>query len=455
MAGIVYPREPQEVPTIETAHRRIATPIPHPDSIPLFRQLETSEARSMQGQPPIVWRRAERFTVEDPYGNRWIDLSSGVLVANAGHGRAEIAKAMEDEIGRGLHHCYCFPHQARADLAKKLLEVTPDYLDKVFLLTTGSEATECAIKLARTHGVANGGDAKKRIVTFNNAFHGRTLGAQLAGGIPSLKEWIHQEDPTFVQAPFPDGYANTRVEFEDFLDSLRERSIAPSQVAGVMLETYQGATGSFAPVPFMENLRSWCDEHRVVLILDEVQAGFGRCGKWFGFLHYGIEPDIICCGKGVSSGMPLSAVIGRQRLMDQFGPGEMTSTHSGNPVCCRAALASIQLIESEGLVGNSECLGEVLHSRLNELQRENPLIGCSHGKGLIAGVRIVKPGTKEPDGVVAHAITQSMYERGVLTFSPVGPGGGTIKLNPPLCVTREALEEALDVFADIVRGHGS
>ncbi|MCA9410902.1 MAG: aspartate aminotransferase family protein [Candidatus Omnitrophica bacterium] len=451
MASLPYPKEPRELPKIETAHRRIQSPIPHPDSLSLLKDLEHFEARSMQGQPPIIWHKAERFNVEDPYGNRWIDLSSGVLVANAGHGREEVRAAMEEELAQGLHHCYCFPHQARADLARKLIEITPDYLDKVFLLTTGSEATECAIKLARTHGVSKGGDKKKRIVTFNNAFHGRTLGAQLAGGIPSLKEWIHQPDPTFVQVPFPDGYANTQVAFEDFLGSLEGRDITADDVAGVMLETYQGATGSFAPVPFMEALRAWCDENEIVLILDEVQAGFGRCGKWFGFMHYGIEPDIICCGKGISSGMPLSAVIGRQSLMDQFGPGEMTSTHSGNPVCCRAALASVRLIESEGLVGNSECLGELLHGKLAELQQECSILGCTHGKGLIAGVRFVRPGTKEPNGEVAHAITQTMYERGVLTFSPVGPGGGTIKLNPPLCITQEALEEALGVFSEIVR----
>ena len=451
MAGLLYPKEPLEIPSVETAHRKITTSLPHPNSLGLFQELDRCEARSMQGQPPIVWHRAERFTVEDPYGNRWIDVSSGVLVANAGHGRNEVRKAMEAELEQGLHHSYCFPHQARADLASKLIEVTPDYLDKVFLLTTGSEATECAIKLARTHGVEKGGDNKKRIVTFNNAFHGRTLGAQLAGGIPSLKTWIHQDDPSFVQVPFPDGYTNTEVGFEAFIESLKEDSVSPSEVAGVMLETYQGATGSFAPVPFMESLRRWCDDNDIVLILDEVQAGFGRTGQWFCFMHYGIEPDIICCGKGISSGMPLSAVIGRQSLMDQFGPGEMTSTHSGNPVCCRAALASIKLIDSEGLVGNSECLGEILHARLASLQEECPILGCSQGKGLIAGVRFVKPGTKEPDGAIAHAITQSMYERGVLTFSPVGPGGGTIKINPPLCITREALEEALDVFAEIVR----
>lgn len=451
MAALSYPNEPQPVPPVETEWRTIRTTLPHPEALDLLNRLALHEARSMLGQPPIIWHRAHRFTVEDPFGNRWIDFSSGVLVANAGHGRQWVRAAMKEELEKGLHHSYCFPHQARLDLVEKLAEVAPAYLNKVFLLTTGSETIECAIKISRRHGTDWGGDKKKRIVSFVNAFHGRTLGSQLAGGIPHLKEWIHQDDPTFIQIPFPDGFANERVGFEAFLAELDARSARPEEVAGVLLETYQGATGSFAPVEFMQSLRDWCTEHQVVLILDEVQAGFGRCGRWFGFEHYGIEPDLICCGKGITSGMPLSAVIGRGELMDLFGHGEMTSTHSGNPICCRAARASIEVIEAEGLVESAERLGEILGQRLEALRKEVPNIGASHGKGLIRGIRFVKPGTKDPDGPTAHAITQRCYERGVLTFAPVGPGGGTIKLNPPLCISEEALEEGLTVFAEIVR----
>jgi 4-aminobutyrate aminotransferase / (S)-3-amino-2-methylpropionate transaminase / 5-aminovalerate transaminase len=416
-----------------------------------LEKLAIFEARSMLGQPPVIWHKAHRFTVEDPYGNRWIDFSSGVLVANAGHGRNWVREAMVDELERGLHHCYCFPHAARAALAEKIIQITPFSPSKVFFLTTGSETIECAIKIARKHGTTTGGDRKKKIISFFNAFHGRTLGSQLAGGFPALKTWIHQEDPTFVQVPFPDGFQNEDIRFAGFLEALETYGVTSEETAGVMLETYQGATASFAPVEFMKGLREWCTQHEVVLILDEVQAGFGRCGKWFGFEHYGIEPDIFCCGKGISSGMPLSAVVGRSHLMDQFGHGEMTSTHSGNPVCCRAALASIEVIEAEDLVGNSAKLGELLADWSEALRQECPYIGAAHGKGLLCGLRFVYPGTKDPCGSLAHLITQRCYERGVLTFSPVGPGGATIKINPPLCITSEALEEALGVFREIVR----
>ncbi len=404
----------------------------------------------MQGQPPIIWHKAHRFTVEDPYGNRWIDLSSGVLVANAGHGRNWVRAAMEDELQRGLHHCYCFPHTARASLVEKIIQITPPHRSKVFLLTTGAETPECALKIARKHGTTIDGDRKKRIISFQNAFHGRTLGSQLAGGIPSLKEWIHQEDPTFIQVPFPDGFHNEDTSFDGFLRALDSLNVRAEETAGVMLETYQGATASFAPVDFMKSLRAWCTQHQVVLILDEVQAGFGRCGTWFGFEHYGIEPDLICCGKGISSGMPLSAVVGRGELMDQFGHGEMTSTHSGNPVCCRAALASIEVIEAEQLVDNSAHLGERLGVWAESLRGECPHIGAAHGKGLVRGLRFVHPGTRNPHGALAHLVTQRCYERGVLTFAPVGPGGATIKINPPLCITPDALEEALQVVREIV-----
>lgn len=450
MQPATYPHTPHEISPVSTIHRCIQSALPHPDSIPLLEKMDRYEARSMHGQPPIIWHRAHRHTVEDPYGNRWIDLSSGVLVANAGHGRAWVRAAMEEELERGLHHCYCFPHAARAALAEKLVQITPASMEKAFLLTTGSEAIECAIKISRRYGTSLGGPEKKKIASFRNAFHGRTLGSQLAGGIPALKTWIQHDDPSFVQVPFPDGYQNEETGFEAFLQSLAEQLVAANEIACVLVETYQGATASFAPVEFMQSLRAWCTENQIVLVLDEVQAGFGRCGRWFGFEHYGIVPDLMCCGKGISSGMPLSAVIGKAELMDLFGHGEMTSTHSGNPICCRAALAGIEIIEWENLVEKSDQLGHIQQRSLRNLQEEVDRIGVVHGKGLVSGIRFVKPGTKDPDGALAHRITQSCYENGILTFAPVGPGGGTIKINPPLCIDQAALEEALAVFREVV-----
>src|SRR5437773_2429598 len=186
---------PRDVARVETKYRRIATQLPHPDSVATLEKLRKFEPQSMRGQPPIVWDRAEDIFVFDKYGNHWLDWSSGVLVTNAGHGVKEVRQAIIDQVNSGLLHNYCFPSEERAQLAEYLVRLAPTGLDKVFLLTTGSEATECAIKLSRSMGIKRGGKQKIGIVGFERGFHGRTLGAQQAGGMPGQKPWIVNEDP--------------------------------------------------------------------------------------------------------------------------------------------------------------------------------------------------------------------------------------------------------------------
>lgn len=449
MASHVYSRVPRAVPPVKTRFRCIQTALPVPDSLPILERLERYEPLSMQGQPPIVWDRAEGFCVYDRYGNQWLDWSSGVLVANAGHSHPEIVSAIVQQAESHLLHHYCFPSEVRAALAQRLVELAPPQLNKAFLLTTGSEATENALKLARTHGLRKGGRDKITLVTFHHAFHGRTLGAQMAGGIPALKQWIVNLDPNIIQVPFPDEFRCKDRSFDLFLRSIQEQGFKPYHIAGVMLETYQGGGASFAPPEYMQQLRAWCSEHDVILICDEVQAGFGRCGTFWGFEYYGIVPDLMCLGKGISSGLPVSAVVGRADLMDQYPPGSMTSTHTGNPICCAAALASIEVILKEGLVENAARQGEVLHAALAELQAAFPeVIGSVQGRGLVAGVHITRPGSEEPDGDLAFRVVERCMEKGLLMFSPVGLGGATIKIAPPLCVTTEAVQEGVSVLRE-------
>ncbi|MBN1909431.1 MAG: aspartate aminotransferase family protein [Pirellulales bacterium] len=442
---------PRDVALVETAYRRIQTPIPVPESIPILEALRACEPRSMSGQPPVVWDRAEGCQVFDRWGNKWLDWSSGVLVTNAGHNHPMIARAMLDQINHGLVHNYCFASEPRSKLVRKLVEVAPEGLDKVFLLTTGSEATECAVKLARSWGQKVGGPKKIGIVTFDNAFHGRTLGAQMAGGIPSLKEWIVNLDTDMIQVPFPDGFrGGPDTSFEVFLNALKARGMSPERVAGVMTETYQGGNSSFAPPEYIERLRNWCDEHQVVLICDEVQAGFGRTGAYWGFEHYGIVPDLICCGKGISSGMPLSAVIGRPEIMDLYPPGSMTSTHTGNPVCAAAALASLDVIHNENLVENARRMGEILQPELRRIGQKHPKrIGAVHGRGLVGSLHIVKPGGVEPDPEAAYRIVNTCVEHGLLMFAPVGYAGASVKVSPPLVITEEPLREGIAVCEEV------
>jgi 4-aminobutyrate aminotransferase / (S)-3-amino-2-methylpropionate transaminase / 5-aminovalerate transaminase len=442
---------PHPAPRVETRYRRIVSPLPHPDSLATLEKLRQFEPQSMRGQPPVVWDRAEDIFVFDKYGNQWLDWSSGVLVTNAGHGAPEIKRAIIDQVNSGLLHNYCFPSEERSELAACLADLAPEGLDKVFLLTTGSEATECALKLARTHGIASGGKEKIGLVGFDRGFHGRTLGAQQAGGLAAQKSWIVNFDPAILSAPFPDGYWQADIRFDAFLETLARAGFKPGNIAGVRMESYQGVGPDFAPVEYVRRLAAWCRQHQVVLIFDEVQAGFGRTGKFWAFEHYGVTPDLICCGKGISSSLPLSAVIGRAAIMDQFPPGSMTSTHTGNPVCCAAALASVKTILTRDLTGNAARLEPVLRAGLEQIQRRHPAkVGHISARGLVGGLQAVKAGRKEPDHDLAHDIIERCFRKGLLLFAPVGAWGQTVKIAPPLTIPREALEEGLGVLEQAV-----
>lgn len=446
MAGKTFALRPKDVQKVKTRYRRIATPIPVPESIPILKDLRKYEPISMTGQPLVVWDRAEGCQVYDKWGNKWLDWSSGVLVANAGHGRKEIVDAICGQARKGLLHNYCFPSAIRARLARRLVEMTPPKLKKAFILTTGAETTECAIKLMRTHGRRVGGKRKVGIVSFDRAFHGRTLGAQQIGGAPELKKWIVNLDPAMWQVPFPDGYWTEDTSFDFFLASLKKQGVTPGRVAGVILETYQGSGASFAPKKYMQQLARWCRRHRIILTCDEVQAGFGRTGRLFGFEHYGIVPDLACFGKGISSSLPVSALVGRGDLMDQYPAGSMTSTHTGNPITTAAALANLDLIMKEKLWKNAEKMGRVMENGLSVLQKKYPeRIGSVQGRGLVHALHVVKADRqKVADYDFAFEVVKRCVEKGLLFFSPVG--AASIKISPPLVINRAQVEEGCRVL---------
>ncbi|MCC7191902.1 MAG: aspartate aminotransferase family protein [Phycisphaeraceae bacterium] len=445
--GDPYPLTPVEVQPIRTANRVIQTPIPHPSTVPMLEKMRSLEPWCMEGQPPIIWDRAEGASVFDSFGNKWIDFTSGVLITNAGHGRKEMIDAVVKTAQHGLLTTYCFPTQQRFKLVEALQKVAPRRDDKIMLLSTGSEAIELCIKLAREHARRKN-KTNPVFVTFANAFHGRTLGSQRAGGIPSLKEWIGYADEHFVNVPFPDSL-RTKPEDNDFSafeKALTRQGVKPEQVCGVLTETYQGGGSSFGPPEYFQKLRQWCDKHGALMCMDEVQAGFGRTGKFWGFEHYGIIPDLIACGKGVSGALPLSAVIGRKEILDMFPPGSMTSTHSGNPICAASALASLELIHKEKLVERSAKLGAVLHETCAKIkQRFGDVILASHGKGLVASLHCVKPGTTEADGTFAWKVVGRAVQTGVMLFAPVGFAGACVKISPPLMIAEDALREGLSV----------
>ncbi len=447
-----FPLTPVEVEPVSTKYRKLSGTIPNKQTIEQIEKLRQAESLSMRGQPPVIWDRADGINVYDPFGNMWLDFSSGVLIANAGHGHKKIAQAIIDQASKPLLTSYCFPNEPRIKLIQKLASITPPGLNKAFLLSTGAESTECAFKLMRTHGRKLGGDSKSVIVSYENAFHGRSMGAVQMGGMAGGKAWIKNFDPEIVHVPFPDGFRCEDTSFELFEKKLAELGIEPQNVAGVISETYQGIGPNFMPKQYAKDLRQWCDKYNALLCFDEVQAGFGRCGTMWGFELYGIVPDLFCIGKGFSSSMPISGVIGREKIMDLYGPNEMTSTHSGNPICCAAALANIEILEDESLIENAAKLGPILKKQLQAIKQDfDDVVGFAPAQGLVGGLLMIKPGTKEPNYDLAWDVVNNSFRKGLLMFAPVGFGGGCVKISPPLCITEDALKEGCNVIREALK----
>lgn len=453
MSGWRFDLTPVQVPRVETKYRRIATKMPVPESLEILEMLDRYETTAMHGQLPVVWDRAEGFQVHDTWGNTWIDFTSTIFVTNAGHANARIVQALRQQLDKPLLHTYTFASKVRADYLRYLIDVTPPQFEKAFLLSAGTEATECGLKLMRMHGWKIG---KKRpgIVAFEGNWHGRTMGAQMLSNNPAQKEWIGYLDPNIYHLPFPypwraEAMRDPRAYFRAEMQALIERhGLSPvTDLCGFMFETFQGWGAVFYPPEFVQEAVKVAREHDMLVAFDEMQAGFGRTGKLFGYMHYGVEPDLLCCGKGASSGLPLAVVLGRQAIMDLPEIGSMSSTHSANPLVCAAGLANLHALLEDGLIENSRVLGELFHVRLDTIKNRFPeQIRCVLGKGLVAGVHFV-----DPDGRalidLCNRICQEAMRSGLLV---VHTGRESIKLAPPLCINEEALTEGLDVFEQAI-----
>jgi 4-aminobutyrate aminotransferase-like enzyme len=298
---------------------------------------------------------------------------------------------------------------------------------------------------------------KKRpgIIAFEGNWHGRTLGAQMMSHNPAEKEWIGYLDPNIYHLPFPypwrnEAMNNPRAYFQSSMNELitQHRIDPQTDLCGFMLETFQGWGAVFYPLEFVQAVAEFAHKHSMVLAFDEMQAGFGRTGKLFGYMHYNVEPDLLCCGKGVSSGLPLSVVLGWQSLMDLPKIGSMSSTHSANPIVCAAGLANLRAILEEGLIDNARVLGEIFHEQLNLIHKRYPhLIRCVLGKGLLAAIHFVDSSGNPLTNICNQICQEAMY-RGLLV---VHTGRESIKLAPPLCITQEALLEGVSVLAESIQ----
>ncbi len=451
-----FSRTPVDVLPVTTKFRNIKTAIPAPETLKILSDLEKYEARSMHGQLPVVWDKAEDFQVYDVCRNCWIDFTSTIFVTNAGHANPQIISALQRTIDHRLLHTYTFAHEIRAKFLKKLIEVTPDQYEKAFLLSAGTEATECALKLIRMHGQTVS-QTKLGIVSFQGAMHGRTMGAEMLKGDPSQSAWIGHRDPNMHHLPFPYPWAakdsfgkkyDWAKRFQEDMNALKEKGLNFENIAGFMIESYLGWGAIFYPIAYIKALVDFAKEYDCLVSFDEIQGGFGRTGKLFVYQHYGVEPDLLCLGKALSGGLPLSAVIGSQKIMDLPEFGSMSSTHSANPLCCAAGLANLEAIESGNLVEESDRKGGMLHNCLSELKKKySDRISWIFGKGLLAAVLFKDPETGKPDGFFPSRVCEKAMQKGLLL---VHTGRESIKIGPPLTISDEALEEVLDVIKESI-----
>src|SRR5438445_5763098 len=399
---------------------------------------------------PLVAARGSGAVIEDLDGNLFLDFTAGIAVTATGHCHPEVVAAIQDQAAKLIHMSGTdFYYEPQIDLSQRLAELAPGRSPKrVFFTNSGAESLEAALKLARWH------TGRSRAIAFLGAFHGRTYGAMSLSG----SKLVHRRGfsplvPDIHHVPYPRGpEALTTLGFgrkavEHIEESIFRRIAPPEEVAAVFVEPIQGEGGYHVPPPdFLPALRDLCDRHGMLLVVDEVQTGMGRTGKLFAVEHWSVEPDIICLAKGIASGMPLGAMIAEEEVMD-WPSGSHASTFGGNPVSCRAALATLELLE-KGYTANAAQRGEQLRHGLGKLQRSFAQIGDVRGLGLMVAADVVRAQDHQTaDPVARDEIVQDAFRRGLLLL---GCGESALRFCPPLCITAEQVDTALQILAAVL-----
>jgi 4-aminobutyrate aminotransferase len=399
---------------------------------------------------PLVCARGSGAVIEDVDGNLFLDFTAGIAVTSTGHCHPHVVRAIQDQAAKLIHMSGTdFYYEPQIDLAQRLAEVAPGAAPKrVFFTNSGAEALEAALKLARWH------TGRSRAITFLGAFHGRTYGAMSLSG----SKLVHRRGfsplvPDIHHVPYPRGpevrndpHAGRRF-VEQIEETLLRRTAPPDEVAAVFVEPIQGESGYHVPPrDFLPALRALCDRHGFLLVADEVQSGMGRTGKLFAVEHWDLEPDIICLAKGIASGMPLGAMIARDDVMD-WPSGSHASTFGGNPVSCRAALGTLELLAG-GYTANAAQRGEQLRQGLLRLQRHSPQVGDVRGLGLMVAMDVVQDReTQLPDPARRDEVVQEAFRQGLLLL---GCGESALRFCPPLCVTADQVDTALRILARVL-----
>ena len=439
-----------------TAGPKLKTAIPGPNAKRILAGDERYISPSYTRSYPLVAKRGRGIVVEDVDGNEFFDFSAGIAVTSTGHCHPEVVAAIQKQAGELIHMSGTdFYYESLVTLAERLSKIAPmPGPHKIYYGNSGAEAVEGALKLARYH------TKRQQVVAFFGAFHGRTMGAlSLTASKPQQKRRFSPLVPGVTHVRYPDVYRGCSggpQDAEKFAlgcaryieDKLFKTILAPEEVAAIFVEPIQGEGGYVvAPTIFMQELRRICDKHGILLVLDEVQSGIGRTGKWFAVEHTGVHPDIVCMAKGIASGMPLGVTLSKADIMD-WSPGSHASTFGGNPVCIAAALATLDVIEKEGLLRNSYEVGDHMMKRMADWPKKHRIVGDVRGRGLMIGVEIVKDqNTREYGASERDRIVEQAFERGVLFL---GCGPSTIRIAPALVVTKDEADVAMDALEESI-----
>jgi 4-aminobutyrate aminotransferase/(S)-3-amino-2-methylpropionate transaminase len=426
---------------------QLRTEIPGPRSREIVERAGRAVAKPLSLTFPVVADSARGVTITDVDGNTFIDFAGGVGTLNVGHSHPDVVAAAQEQLDRFSHTDYTVvPYEVYVTLAERLAAYVPiSGPVKAAFFNAGTEAVENAVKFARL--------ATKRsaVICFEGGFHGRTfLSLSLTSKEKPYKEGLGPFSPEVYRVPFPYEYRGvTAADALAALDRAFVDQVAPDSVAAIVVEPVQGEGGFVvAPQEFMTGLRAACDKHGIVLIADEVQTGFGRTGRFFACEHYGVEPDLVCVAKSIAMGLPLSGVLGRAEIMDAGAPGAVGGTYVGNPVAQAAALAVLDVFESEGLVERSGQIGEVVRARMLSWQERWPVIGDVRGLGAMLAIEFVSdPSTRTPAPELARAVIDEALARGLLLIS-CGVHSNCIRELAPLVITDAELDEALGVWEE-------
>ena len=426
----------------------LRTAIPGPRSAALLERRQRSIPRGIAQATPVCAERAEGALVIDVDGNRLLDFAGGIGTLNVGHANADVVRAAASQLAKLTHACFSVTiYEGYVALAEKLNEITPGaFAKKTMLANSGAEAVENAVKIARHY------TGREAVVVFEHAFHGRTLlTLSMTSKVRPYKFGFGPFAPEIYRLPYPDAYRNPSAAdgaaYEAVLRDFFTTHVAPDRVACVVVELVLGEGGFIvAPPEAIRSLERLCHENGILLVIDEIQTGFGRTGRMFACEHYGIEPDLLTMAKSLGGGLPISAVTGRAEIMDHAEVGGLGGTYTGNPVACAAALAAIEFLERHRLSERALEIGRRVEERFRCFYERFPFIGDTRGLGAMRALEIVKDrATKEPDKERTNRVIQKACENGLILIS-AGTYGNVIRTLMPLVITDEQLQEGLEVF---------